>query len=73
MNYGQTRVYGVSLSYLMANGDRSFSYYEVPADSEYEAIQYVRGQWHREHLFATYEPDVSARLSYTDYWSYLKA
>lgn len=44
MNYGQTRVYGVSLSYLMANGDRSFSYYEVPADSEYEAIQYVRGQ-----------------------------
>ena len=71
MNYRKTRVYGVSLSYLMANGDRSFSYYEVPADSEYEAIQYVRGQWHREHLFATYEPDVSARLSYTDYWSVL--
>ena len=34
MNYGQTRVYGVSLSYLTANGNRSFSYYEVPAESE---------------------------------------
>lgn len=71
MNYGQTRVYCVSLSYIKADGERSFSYYEVPADSEYEAIQYVRGQWHREHLFATYEPDVSARLLYTDYWSAL--
>lgn len=69
MNYGQTRVYGVSLSYLMANGDRSFSYYEIPAESENEAIQYVRGQWHREHPLAFYEPDVSARLLYTDYWS----
>lgn len=71
MNYGQTRVYGVSLSYLMANGCRGLSYYEVPADSEYEAIQYVRGQWHREHLFATYKPDASAQLLYTDYWSAL--
>lgn len=71
MNYGQTRVYGVSLSYLMANGCRGLSYYDVPADSEYEAIQYVRGQWHREHLFATYEPDASAQLLYTDYWSAL--
>lgn len=71
MNYSQTRVYCVSLSYIKADGERSFSYYEVPADSEYEAIQYVRGQWHREHLFATYEPDVSARLLYTDYWSVL--
>lgn len=61
MNYGQTRVYGVILSYIKADGERGFSYYEVPADSEYEAIQYVRSQWHREHLFATYEPDVSAR------------
>ena len=72
MNYGQTCVYGVSLSYIMANGKRNFSYYEIPADSEYEAIQYVRGQWHREHL-APYEPDVSARLLYTNYWSCLKA
>ena len=71
MNYGQTHVYGVSLSYIKADGKRGFSYYEVPAYSEYEAIQYVRGQWHREHLFATYEPDVSARLLYTDYWSAL--
>lgn len=71
MNYGQTRVYGVILSYIKADGERGFSYYEVPADSEYEAIQYVRGQWHREHLFATYEPDVSARFLYTDYWSAL--
>lgn len=71
MNYGQTRVYGVSLSYLLTNGYRGLSYYEVPADSEYEAIQYVRGQWHREHLFATYEPDASAQLLYTDYWSAL--
>jgi hypothetical protein len=55
----------------MANGCRGLSYYEVPADSEYEAIQYVRGQWHREHLFATYEPDASAQLLYTDYWSAL--
>lgn len=39
MNYGQTRVYCVSLSYIKADGERSFSYYEVPADSEYEAIQ----------------------------------
>lgn len=69
MNYGQTRVYGVILSYIKADGERGFSYYEVPADSEYEAIQYVRSQWHREHLFATYEPDVSARLLYTYYWS----
>lgn len=69
MNYGQTRVYGVILSYIKADGERGFSYYEVPADSEYEAIQYVRSQWHREHLFATYEPDVSAQLLYTDYWS----
>lgn len=69
MNYGQTRVYGVSLSYLMANGCCGLSYYEVPADSEYEAIQYVRDQWHREHLFTTYEPDASAQLLYTDYWS----
>lgn len=69
MNYGQTRVCGVILSYIKADGERGFSYYEVPADSEYEAIQYVRSQWHREHLFATYEPDVSARLLYTDYWS----
>lgn len=36
MNYGSNRVYGVNLSYLMANGDRSFSYYEIPADSEYD-------------------------------------
>ena len=43
MNYGKTCVYGVSLSYIMANGERNFSYYEIPADSEYEAIQYVRG------------------------------
>ena len=71
MNYGSSRVYGVSLSYLLANGDRSFSYYEIPANSEYEAIQYVCGQWHREHLFATYKPDVSAQLLYTDYWSAL--
>lgn len=69
MNYGQTRVYGVILSYIKADGERGFSYYEVPADSEYEAIQYLRSQWHREHLFATYEPDVSARLLYIDYWS----
>lgn len=69
MNYGSSRVYGVSLSYLLANGDRSFSYYEIPADNEYEAIQYVRGQWHCEHLFASYEPDVSAKLLYVDYWS----
>ena len=69
MNYRQTRVYGVSLSYLLTNGDRIFSYYEIPADSEYEAIQYVRGQWHREHLFASYEPDVSAQLLYVNYWS----
>lgn len=71
MNYGQTQMYGVSLSYLLANGDRNFSYYEIPADSEYEAIQYVRGQWHRKHLFTSYEPDVSAQLLYTDYWSVL--
>ena len=69
MNYRQTRMYGVSLSYLLANGDRSFSYYEIPAESEYEAIQHIRGQWHREHLFASYEPDVSAQLLYNDYWS----
>lgn len=69
MNYGQTCVYGVSLSCIMANGERNFSYYEISADSEYEATQYVRGQWHREHLFATCEPDVSARLLYIDYWS----
>ena len=69
MNYGQTSVYGVILSYIKADGERGFSYYEVPADSEYEAIQYLRSQWHREHLFATYEPDVSARLLYIDYWS----
>lgn len=73
MNYGQTCVYGVSLSYIMANGKRNFLYYEIPADSEYEAIQYVRSQWRREHLFAPYEPDVSARLLYTNYWSCLKA
>ena len=71
MNYGETRVYGVSLSYLLANGERSFSYYEISADSEYEAIQYVRGQWHCEHLFASYEPDMSAQFLYTDYWSVL--
>lgn len=68
MNYGQTRVYGVSLSCIKTNGERSFSYYEIPADSEYEAIQHIRGQWHREHLFTSYEPDVSAQLLYTDYW-----
>lgn len=71
MKYGQTQVYGVSLSDLQANGYCRFSYYEIPANSEYEAIQYVRGQWHREHLFATYEPDVSAQLLYVDYWSAL--
>ena len=47
MNYGQTRVYGVILSYIKADGERGFSYYEVPADSEYEAIQYVRSQYLR--------------------------
>mgnify|MGYP004609640625 CR=1 FL=1 len=68
MSYGQSRVYGVSLSYLRQNGDRIFSYYEIHANSEYEAIQYVRGQWHRDHLFASYEPDVSAQLLCVDYW-----
>lgn len=41
------------------DGHQAFNTYMVKA----------RGQWHREHLFASYEPDVSARLSYTDYWS----
>ncbi len=72
MNYGQTRVYGVSLSYLMANGDRSFSYYEIPAESDNEAMDFVRQGFYREHPLASYKPDVSAKLLYTDYWSYLR-
>ena len=48
MNYGQTHVYGVSLSYLMANGERSFSYYELPAASENEATCCLRARCKRK-------------------------
>lgn len=72
MNCGKTYVYGVSLSYLMANGDRSFSYYEIPAESENEVTDFVLQEFYREHPLAFYEPDVRAKLLYTDYWSYFR-